>query len=91
MKKKYTDIELNHMRQHLLEGLLIAKSYEKAFLNIIKHEDNPKQMLIEKFSLSSVQAKCILDLKKPINEIEEQLLANELDNLKSIELELKNT
>ncbi len=50
-------------RLHILDGLLIAFLNIDEVIAIIRHEDEPKGVLMERFSLSSVQAEAILDLK----------------------------
>lgn len=50
-------------RLHLLEGLLIAYLNIDEVIHIIRHEDEPKLMLIKKFKLSELQAEAILELK----------------------------
>jgi DNA gyrase/topoisomerase IV subunit A len=47
-------------------------------------------VLIEKFGFSPKQAQSLLDLRRrPIDDIEEQSILNELSALKEIELKLK--
>ena len=69
-------------RLHILDGLI------KAFLNIdevieiIRHEDDPKAELINRFSLSEKQAEAILELKlRQLARLEEEKLRAEQDEL----------
>lgn len=50
-------------RLHTLEGLLIAFLNIDEVIAIIRHEDHPKPVLIERFALSEAQAEAILELK----------------------------
>lgn len=51
-------------RQHLLEGLLIAQDNIDEVIKIIRSSyDNAKQNLMERFSLSEVQAQAICDMR----------------------------
>ena len=69
-------------RLHILDGLI------KAFLNIdevieiIRHEDNPKAELMNRFALSDKQAEAILELKlRHLARLEEEKLRAEQDEL----------
>ena len=48
---------------HILDGLLIAYVNIDAIIAIIRSEDRPKPVLMERFSLSDLQAEAILDLR----------------------------
>ncbi|WP_438951177.1 DNA topoisomerase IV subunit A [Porticoccus sp.] len=50
-------------RLHLLEGLLIAFLNIDEVIHIIRSEDEPKPVLIQRFGLSDTQAEYILDTK----------------------------
>ena len=50
-------------RLHVLEGLLVAYLNIDEVIAIIRQEDKPKPVLMERFNLSSVQAEAILELK----------------------------
>ncbi len=50
-------------RLHILAGLLIAFLNLDKVIEIIRNNDRPKPILIERFSLSEVQAEAILELK----------------------------
>ncbi|MDX9875697.1 MAG: DNA topoisomerase IV subunit A, partial [Spongiibacteraceae bacterium] len=50
-------------RLHILDGYLIAFLNIDEVIAIIRHEDEPKQRLIERFGLSDTQAEAILELK----------------------------
>lgn len=50
-------------RLHILEGLLIAYLNIDEVIAIIRSEDKPKPVLMERFKLSELQAEAILELK----------------------------
>src|SRR5690606_38881606 len=79
-------------RLHILEGLLAAFLNIDEVIHIIRTEDKPKLVLMERFSLSEVQAEAILELKlrhlARLEEIkiraEQEELAAERDRLEQI-------
>jgi topoisomerase-4 subunit A len=50
-------------RLHILAGLLIAYLNLDEVIAIIRHEEQPKLKLIQRFALSEEQAEAILELK----------------------------
>lgn len=50
-------------RLHILEGLLVAFLNIDDVIEIIRIEDEPKQVLMSRFSINEVQAEAILELK----------------------------
>jgi topoisomerase IV subunit A len=50
-------------RLHVLEGLLIAFLNIDEVIAIIRFEDNPKAVMIERFGITDIQAEAILELK----------------------------
>ena len=50
-------------RLHILEGYLVAYLNIDEVIRIIREEEEPKQELMARFSLSDIQADAILDLK----------------------------
>lgn len=69
-------------RLHILEGLLIAYLNLDEVIEIIRTEDKPKNVLMERFSLSDKQAEAILELKlRHLAKLEEQKLKGEQDKL----------
>ena len=50
-------------RLHVLEGLLIAYLNIDEVIAIIRFEDNPKAVMIERFGITDIQAEAILELK----------------------------
>ena len=69
-------------RLHILEGLLIAFLSIDEVIDIIRREDKPKPVLMERFGLSDTQAEAILELKlRHLAKLEEQKLRGEQDEL----------
>ncbi len=79
---------LNHRLQivkdrlHILEGLLVAYLNIDEVIAIIRREDEPKPVLMKKFSLSDAQAEAILNLRlRHLARLEETKLRGEQDEL----------
>jgi len=71
-------------RLHVLEGLLIAYLNIDEVIAIIRSEDKPKPVLMERFGLSDVQAEAILELKlRHLAKLEEFRIRGEHDELAS--------
>ena len=70
-------------RAHLLEGLLIAEENIDEVIRIVRESyDNAKENLMQRFSLSDVQAQAILDMRlKALQGLEREKLQNEYDEL----------
>jgi len=69
-------------RLHLLEGLLIAFLNIDEVIQIIRAEDEPKPVLMQRFELSEVQADYILDTKlRQLARLEEVKIRGEQDEL----------
>ena len=70
-------------RAHLLEGLLIAEENIDEVIRIIRESyDDAKENLMQRFSLSDVQAQAILDMRlKALQRLEREKLQNEYDEL----------
>ncbi len=90
VRKRLTyQLEKVQARLHILDGLLIAFLNIDEVIHIIRHEENPKAVLMKRFKLSDIQADAILDLKlRHLAKLEEQKinaeqkeLANERDKL----------
>ena len=79
-------------RLHLLEGLLIAFLNIDEVIHIIRTEDEPKPVLMQRFGLSDVQADFILDTKlRQLARLEEMKIRGEQDELASEKAELEKT
>ena len=70
-------------RAHLLEGLLIAEENIDEVIRIIRESyDDAKENLMQRFSLSDVQAQAILEMRlKALQGLEREKLQNEYDEL----------
>ena len=69
-------------RLHILEGLLIAYLNIDEVIAIIRHEDEPKAELMQRFGLTDTQAEAILELKlRHLAKLEEFKLKSEQDEL----------
>jgi topoisomerase-4 subunit A len=69
-------------RLHILEGYLAAFLNIDEVIHIIRTEDKPKQVFIERFEISEIQAEAILDLKlRQIAKLEEIKIRGEQDEL----------
>ncbi|PCH64104.1 MAG: DNA topoisomerase IV subunit A, partial [Gammaproteobacteria bacterium] len=82
-------------RMHVLEGLLVAYLNIDEVIAIIRTEDEPKAVLMERFGVSDRQAESILELKlRHLAKLEEMKLRGEMDDLakerKSLELLLSS-
>ncbi|MDE2407073.1 MAG: DNA topoisomerase IV subunit A [Xanthomonadaceae bacterium] len=75
-------LEKVERRLHLLEGLLVAFLNLDEVIRIIRTEDEPKAVLMARFSLSEDQADYILDTKlKQLARLEEMKIRGEQDEL----------
>ncbi|WP_010488422.1 DNA topoisomerase IV subunit A [Pseudomonas sp. S9] len=69
-------------RLHLLEGLLVAFLNLDEVIHIIRTEDQPKAVLIERFALTDIQADYILDTRlRQLARLEEMKIRGEQDEL----------
>jgi topoisomerase IV subunit A len=69
-------------RLHILEGLLIAYLNIDEVIRIIRENDEPKPVLIERFGLTDTQAEAILELKlRHLVKLEEMKIRGEQDEL----------
>ena len=69
-------------RLHILEGFLTAYLNLDEVIAIIRHEEEPKPVLMKRFALSDAQAEAILELKlRYLSRLEEMKLRGEQDEL----------
>ncbi|HDY85916.1 hypothetical protein LCGC14_0852750 [marine sediment metagenome] len=69
-------------RLHVLEGLLTAYLNIDEVIAIIRSEDEPKPVLMERFGISERQAEAILELKlRHLAKLEEMKIRGEIDEL----------
>ncbi|NBI13610.1 DNA topoisomerase IV subunit A [[Haemophilus] felis] len=77
-------------RLHILEGLLIAYLNIDEVIEIIRHEEDPKQELMARFNLTDEQAEAILNLRlRHLAKLEEQELKAEQSKLEDERLSLE--
>ena len=83
-RTKY-DLRKAQERAHLLEGLLIAQDNIDEVIKIIRSRyDDAKEALMERFSLSDVQAQAILDMRlKALQGLDREKLENEYKELEA--------
>jgi topoisomerase-4 subunit A len=75
-------LEKVEQRLHLLEGLLIAFLNLDRVIEIIRNEDEPKQVLMAEFALSEAQADYVLDTRlRQLARLEEMKIRGEQDEL----------
>lgn len=69
-------------RLHILDGLLIAYLNIDEVIHIIRHEDEPKPVLMARFGLSDIQAEAVLNLRlRHLMRLEEMKIRGEQDEL----------
>ncbi|MEQ8906756.1 DNA gyrase subunit A [Ekhidna sp.] len=90
-----TEYELDEAerRAHILEGYLIALDNLDEVINLIRKSKDPDEArigLIEKFSLSEVQAKAILDMRlQRLTGLERDKIQKEYEEIQALIKELK--
>ena len=79
-------------RLHILDGLLIAYLNIDEIIAIIRTEDRPKPVLIQRFALSDAQAEAILDLRlRRLGKLEEIEIRSEQERLSRERDQLEKT
>jgi len=79
-------------RLHILDGLLIAYLNIDEVIAIIRNEEYPKPVLIERFGLTDIQAEAILELKlRHLAKLEEMKIRGEQDALEKERAALEKT
>ncbi len=69
-------------RLHVLEGLMTAYLNIDEVIEIIRSEDDPKAVMMERFNITDIQANAILDLKlRHLARLEEFKIKGEQDEL----------
>ncbi len=82
--------KINH-RLEILAGFLIAYLNLDEIIRIIRYEDEPKEALIEAFSLTEVQAEAILNMRlKSLRKLEEETIRKEHNELSKAKAELED-
>ena len=88
------DLKEAEKRAHILEGYLIALDNLDAIISLIRNSRDPeiaKQGLIEKFSLSDIQAKAILEMRlQRLTGLEREKIQKEYDEIQLLIVDLKD-
>lgn len=78
-------------RLHIIAGLLIAYLHLDDVIAIIRTEDEPKKILMQRYKLSDTQASAILDIRlRQLAKLEEMELNSEYDKLSTEKAHLEN-
>lgn len=89
-RSSYRLEKINH-RLEILAGFLIAYLNLDEIIRIIRYEDSPKEMLIQSFSLSEIQAEAILNMRlKSLRRLEEETIQTEHNELSKAKAELED-
>lgn len=85
VKKRLTyRLEKVRERLHILEGMLIAYNHLEEIIQIIRNEDRPKPILVDRYSISEKQAETILELRlRQLAKLEEKKIQDEQAKLQS--------
>jgi topoisomerase-4 subunit A len=79
-------------RLHILDGLLIVYLDLDEVIRIIRHEDEPKALLMKKFRLSEEQVEAILETKlRHLARLEEEKIRGEQKQLQHEQKEIQET
>jgi len=69
-------------RLHILDGLMVAYLNIDEVIEIIRTMDNPKEVMMQRFNISDIQANAVLDLKlRHLAKLEEFKIKAEQDEL----------
>lgn len=75
-------LEIINKRLHILDGLMIAYLNLDEVIAIIRYEDEPKQVMMERFKITDEQAEAILNMRlRSLRKLEEMELQREIDAL----------
>ena len=91
-----TKFELNkaEARAHILEGLIIASDNIDEVIKLIrasKNTDEAREKLIERFELSEIQAKAIVEMRlRQLTGLEQDKLRSEFDEIMVLIVDLKD-
>lgn len=82
-KSTYLLNKIKH-RLEILEGLRIAYLNLDEIIKIIREEDEPKAIMMERFKLTEIQVEAILNTRlRSLRKLEEQEIINEYNNLQN--------
>ena len=93
IRRTQYDLEQSEKRAHILEGLLIALDHLDEIINLIRASENPdiaREGLMERFELSELQARAILDMRlQRLTGLERDKIRQEYDELQKLIAHLK--
>ncbi len=93
-RKTRFDLRKAEERAHILEGLIIALNDIDEIVTLIKKSndvDSAKNSLIEKYNLTEIQSKAILDMRlQRLTSLEQNKLRLELEDLRVLILDLRD-
>ncbi|WP_075602409.1 DNA gyrase subunit A [Saccharicrinis aurantiacus] len=85
VRRTQYELEQAEKRAHILEGLIIASDNIDEVIKIIRAASNPEEArnnLIERFKLSDIQARAIVEMRlRQLTGLEQDKLRNEFDEL----------
>jgi DNA gyrase subunit A len=88
------ELKIAKARAHILEGLKIALDHLDAIIKLIResaNRDGAKTALVEKFSLSDIQANAILDMRlSQLANLERQRIYDEYDEVMKLIADLED-
>lgn len=89
IRRTHHRLEQINNRLEILNGFMIAFLNIDEVIRIIRFEEDPKEKLIERFTLSETQAEAILNMRlKSLRKLEEIQIRQELDSLSTEKTEL---
>ncbi|MEL7452141.1 MAG: DNA topoisomerase IV subunit A [Pseudomonadota bacterium] len=78
-------------RLHLLDGYLIAYLNIDEVIRIIREEDNPKQVMMDRFGITEIQSEAILNLRlRALRKLEEMEIKGEHTRLQEERKEIQS-
>ncbi len=94
IRRSEYDLKAARKREHILEGLKIALDHLDEVITTIrqsKSQEDAKQALMTKFSLSEIQSVAILDLQlRRLAALERQKIEDELNSIRALIAELED-
>ncbi len=93
LRKTRFDLDKAKAREHVLEGLIIALKDIDAVIETIRNAyDDAEEQLIQKFSLSEIQAKAILEMRlRRLSGLEQEKITTELNEVQETIVDLQET
>jgi DNA gyrase subunit A len=93
IRRTQFDLKKAEERAHILEGLIIASDNIDEVIKIIRASDSPdsaRESLMERFNLSEIQSRAIVDMRlRQLTGLEQDKLRAEYDEVKELIAKLK--